>query len=194
MKALSALLLLFFLSAACNFKQIKSKPENTKMETSTQSFYDFKLKSLDGKQDIEFSQYRGKKVLLVNVASKCGFTPQYEALQELHEKHGDKVVVIGVPCNEFGGQEPGTAEEIAQFCERNYGVSFQMLEKIAVKKGDRQHALYQWLSSKDMNGWNDDAPSWNFCKYLVNEKGELEKFYNSGISPMGEEILKAIGA
>ncbi|MCS6822303.1 MAG: glutathione peroxidase [Microscillaceae bacterium] len=183
-----ASLFVFFTSCGAT---TKTRPENME-NTSKKSFYDFKLKSLDGKEEISFERYRGKKVLLVNVASKCGFTPQYEQLQTLHEKYGDKVTVLGFPANNFGGQEPGTAEEIATFCRKNYGVSFQMFEKISVK-GPDQHPLYQWLSKKELNGWNDQAPTWNFCKYLVNEKGELVKFFNSSVNPMGSEILKAIG-
>ena len=162
------------------------------MATSTTSFYDFKLKSLDGSEEIELSKYKGKKVLLVNVASKCGFTPQYEQLQGLHKEYGNKVVVLGFPANNFGSQEPGTHEEIATFCQKNYGVTFQMFEKISVT-GNDQHPLYQWLSDKSQNGWNDQAPTWNFCKYLIDENGALLKYYGSAVDPVGDEILKAIG-
>ncbi|MDX1902872.1 MAG: glutathione peroxidase [Thermonemataceae bacterium] len=173
-------------------KSIKSKPETAMAQENNtkKSFYDFQMKSIDGKM-IDFSQYKGKKILLVNVASKCGYTPQYEQLQELHEKYGDKIVILGFPANNFMGQEPGSNEEIATFCQKNYGVTFQMFEKISVKGSDA-HPLYQWLSDKSQNGWNEQAPSWNFCKYLINEQGELLKFYGSGVSPMGEEILSAI--
>ncbi|MEM9982745.1 MAG: glutathione peroxidase [Bacteroidota bacterium] len=160
------------------------------IETSGKSFYDFTLTAIDGEK-IDFSQYKGKKVLLVNVASKCGYTPQYEDLQRLHKEHGKEVVVLGFPANNFGSQEPGSNGEIAEFCQKNYGVSFQMFEKISVKGSD-MHPLYQWLSTKSENGWNDQAPSWNFCKYLVNEEGELVKFYASGVNPMDEEVLNAI--
>jgi len=192
----SIMIPLVLLSACLGANTIKSKPENTQNTTLMQeeatkkSFYDFKMEGLDGKT-IEFSQYKGKKVLLVNVASQCGYTPQYEQLQALHEKYGNKVVVLGFPANNFGSQEPGTNEEIATFCKKNYGVSFQMFKKISVKGSD-MHALYKWLSDKSLNGWNEQAPSWNFCKYLVNEKGELVKFYGAGVDPMGDEILKEI--
>ncbi|MCU0437210.1 MAG: glutathione peroxidase [Raineya sp.] len=159
-------------------------------DANKKSFYDFKMEAIDGKT-IDFSQYKGKKVLLVNVASKCGYTPQYEQLQALHEKYGNKVTILGFPANNFGSQEPGTNEEIATFCKKNYGVTFQMFQKISVKGSD-MHPLYKWLSDKSQNGWNDQAPSWNFCKYLVNEKGELVKFYGSGVDPIGDEMLKAI--
>ena len=171
---------------------VKLKHEQNNMTTNTTSFYDFALKSLDGSEEIDFARYKGKKVLLVNVASKCGYTPQYEQLQALHKEYGDKVVVLGFPANNFGGQEPGSHEEIATFCQKNYGVSFQMFEKISVAGSD-QHPLYQWLSQKTLNGWNDQAPTWNFCKYLIDENGKLLKFYGSAVDPVGDEILKAIG-
>ena len=149
------------------------------------SFYDFELKSIEGEK-IDLSIYRGKKVLLVNVASKCGYTPQYEDLQNLHEQFGNKVVVLGVPANNFGGQEPGSNENIAEFCQANYGVTFQMLEKISVVGKDR-HPLYQWL--EDQSG---KAPNWNFCKYLLNEKGEVIGFFPSAVNPLDEQITSKL--
>jgi glutathione peroxidase len=130
-------------------------------------------------------------VLLVNVASKCGLTPQYKDLQALHEKHGDKLVILGFPANNFMGQEPAANSEIGEFCQKNYGVSFQMFAKISVKGSD-QHPLYQWLTTKAQNGWNDQNPDWNFAKYLVNEKGELVKFFPARTLPMSNEVLEAI--
>ncbi|MER2997805.1 glutathione peroxidase [Pontibacter populi] len=157
-------------------------------ETQTQQgFYDFKMATLEGRE-VDFSQYKGKKVLLVNTASECGFTPQYKDLQELHKTHGDKVVIVGFPANNFGGQEPGSSEDIAAFCEKNYGVTFQMMDKISVV-GDDQHPLYTWLAQ---NAPNNEEPNWNFCKYLVNEQGEVVAFFPSKAKPMGEEILAAI--
>jgi len=179
---------------ACNMNKVTSRPENASMGAKNDSesmFYNFKMKSLDGSEDIDFSRYKAKKVLIVNVASKCGLTPQYKGLQELHEKHGDKIVILGFPANNFMGQEPGSNEEIATFCEKNYGVEFQMFEKISVI-GDDQHPLYQWLTDKSQNGWNEQEPTWNFSKYLINEKGELEKFFGPKVQPMSEEVLKAI--
>jgi glutathione peroxidase len=140
------------------------------------SVYDFKLQSIDGKE-IDFSAYKGKNLLIVNVASKCGYTPQYEDLQELHEKYGDKITILGFPANNFGGQEPGTNLQIADFCKANYGVTFQMFEKISVKGGD-QHPLYKFLEEK-----TGKQPSWNFCKYLVKADGTV-KFYASGVNPI----------
>ena len=166
-----------------------SRPSNSSSEQES-AFYSFKINSLEGEL-IDFSKYKGKKVLIVNTASKCGYTPQYEDLQQLHLKYGDKVAVLGFPCNQFGGQEPGSKEEIGEFCKKNYGVSFQMFEKVDVK-GKDQHPLYQWLTDKSQNGWNDKAPGWNFCKYLINEKGELVEFYGSGVKPLDAKIVEAI--
>lgn len=152
--------------------------------SSQQSIYDFKMNSIEGEQ-IDFRKYQGKNLLLVNVASKCGFTPQYADLEKLHEEFGDQVVVLGFPANNFGSQEPGSNLEIAEFCEKNYGVKFQMFEKVSVK-GDDQHPLYQWL--KDKTG---QEPTWNFCKYLVKPDGTV-KFFPSKVNPMDAEILNAL--
>ena len=154
------------------------------MLTSEQTIYDFKMNSLDGQQ-IDFSQFKGKNLLIVNVASKCGFTPQYADLEKLHEQYGDKVVVLGFPANNFGGQEPGSSLEIAEFCQKNYGVKFQMFEKISVK-GEDQHPLYQWLKEK-----SGQEPGWNFCKYLVKPDGTV-KFYPSKVKPLDAEIVNAL--
>lgn len=154
------------------------------------SIYDFKVEEIDGTM-IDFQQFEGKKLLIVNTASKCGFTPQYEGLQELHELYGDKIAILGFPSNNFLGQEPGTNLEIAEFCEANYGVTFQMFAKVDVK-GKKQHPLYQWLSDQEKNGWNDKAPSWNFCKYLIDENGKLVHFYKSGVKPMDQKIIDFI--
>ncbi|WP_199856320.1 glutathione peroxidase [Lunatibacter salilacus] len=163
--------------------------ESTYME---KSIYEFKMKDIDGK-DVDFSTYKGKKLLLVNVASKCGYTPQYADLQELNEKYGDKLTILAFPANNFGGQEPGTSEDIKEFCTANYGVTFQLFEKISVKGVDK-HPLYRWLSDKDLNGWNDAEPSWNFCKYLINEEGELVKFFPSSVKPLDNELVSLINA
>lgn len=146
--------------------------------------YDFKLPAIDGQQ-IDFAQYKGKNLLIVNVASKCGYTPQYADLQKLHELHGDKVTILGFPANNFMSQEPGTNEEIASFCQKNYGVSFQMFEKISVK-GKDQHELYSWL--KDKSG---KEPSWNFCKYVVTKDGKVT-FFASSVKPMDSQIISLI--
>ncbi|MDX5346839.1 MAG: glutathione peroxidase, partial [Hymenobacteraceae bacterium] len=125
-------------------------------------FYNFKMPLLDG-TEVDFSKLKGKKVLLVNVASECGYTPQYKELQQLHEQYKDKVQVLGFPANNFGGQEPGSSDQIAEFCEKNYGVTFPVFEKISVK-GDDQHPLYKWLSEQA-----GQEPTWNFNKYLLDE-------------------------
>lgn len=182
---------MMFLSSCLGLKKVKQKPE-TIDNKSINSLHKFKMVPLYGGDLIELSSYKGKKILIVNTASECGYTPQYKNLQELSEKYSDKVVVLGFPANNFGKQEPGSNSEIGAFCEKNFGVTFQLFEKISVK-GDDMSPLYQWLSQKEQNGWNDEAPNWNFCKYLINENGELEKFYGSSIDPLGEEILTAIG-
>jgi len=167
-----------------------TRPEDVQTPKDTPSFYDFTMKAIDG-QEISFDRYKGKKILVVNVASKCGFTPQYADLQKLNEQFGDKVTILGFPANNFLHQEPGSNEEIASFCKENYGVTFQMFEKISVK-GKDMAPLYKWLSTKELNGWNDKAPSWNFCKYLINEKGELVAFFPSKVNPMSDEMLSKI--
>lgn len=148
---------------------------------SAPTIYDFKINSLDGKQ-VDFSAYKGKTLLIVNTASKCGFTPQYEELQKLHELYGDKVKVLGFPANNFKGQEPGTNAEIAEFCKANYGVTFQMFEKISVVGAD-QHPLYAFLKEK-----TGQEPTWNFCKYLVKPDGTV-KFFNSKVKPLDPQIV-----
>ena len=153
----------------------------------TSDFYGFQMKTLDGKS-VDFSQYKGKKVLLVNTASECGYTPQYAELQQLHETYGNKVVVLGFPANNFGGQEPGSNQEIASFCQKNYGVTFPVFEKISVV-GQDKHPLYVWLQQQSPS---QEEPSWNFCKYLVDEDGNVVAFFPSKVKPMDEQLLTAI--
>jgi glutathione peroxidase len=150
-----------------------------------ESIYDFKVRSLDGKE-VDFSKYKGNKLLIVNTASKCGKTPQYAGLEKLHEEYGNKVTVLGFPANNFLWQEPGTNSEIAEFCERNYGVRFQMFEKVSVKGSD-QHPLYTWLQSK-----TGEKPDWNFAKYLVSEDGTEVQFFKSGVEPLDSRIVDKI--
>lgn len=155
------------------------------------NFHDFTVKNIED-EDFDLSSFQGKKVLVVNTASKCGFTPQYEGLQKLYEQYGSEdFTVIGFPANNFANQEPGTEEEIQQFCQKNYGVTFPMMSKISVK-GEDQHPLYQWLTQKAYNGKMDSKVKWNFQKYLINEQGELEKVFYSRTKPMDEEILSWI--
>jgi len=154
------------------------------------SIYDIAITSLEGKT-IDLNDFKGKKILFVNVASKCGFTSQYKNLQKLHDTYGEKVEIIGIPCNQFGSQEPGTAAEIKEFCTKNYGVSFLMSEKSQVK-GANQHPLYKWLTNKSENGIKDSNVSWNFQKYLVDENGKLMQVFKSGVSPMDASITSLL--
>ena len=151
------------------------------------SIYDFKVQGLEGKE-IDFAQFKGKKILVVNTASKCGYTPQYEELQQLHNKYKDKLVIVGFPANNFGGQEPGSNSEIGEFCKRNYGVTFLMAEKVSVT-GEDAHPLFKYLTAEAKKlGVQDPVVKWNFTKFLVDEKGKLVKVFPSKVKPMSEEI------
>lgn len=152
------------------------------------NIYDIKINSLQGKP-IDLSTYKNKFLLFVNVASKCGFTPQYKDLEELHITYKDNLVVIGVPCNQFGNQEPGNSDEIQEFCEVNYGVSFLITEKVDVK-GTSQHPLFSWLTNKDYNGTKNSSVKWNFQKYLVDKDGKLIDYYFSITKPLSSKITK----
>jgi len=161
-----------------------SKPKTTPME----SIYSIKINALNG-NPINLSDYKGKYILFVNVASECGFTGQYEDLQKLYETYQDKLMIIGVPCNQFGGQEPGSASEIQEFCKLNYGVTFLITEKVDVK-GNNQHPLYQWLTQQSKNGSSSSSVKWNFQKYLVSKDGELIDYYFSITTPLSDKITK----
>ena len=150
------------------------------------SLYDIQIRDLQGKA-INLSEFKGKHLLFVNVASKCGFTPQYESLEKLSNTYKNSLIVIGVPCNQFGKQEPGNNEEIKEFCQLNYGVSFLMTEKIDVK-GDKQHPLYAWLTQKELNGVKSSTVKWNFQKYLIDEKGQLIDYFYSMTKPKSTKI------
>jgi glutathione peroxidase len=154
---------------------------------SQTSFHDFKVKTLEGK-DFDLSSLKGKKVMVVNTASKCGFTPQFKDLEELYDQYQDKLVVIGFPANNFANQEPGSASEIREFCTENYGVTFPMMEKISVK-GDDMAPLYQWLTSKGRNGVMDSDVKWNFQKYLIDENGRLIDVLSSKEKPGSEKVI-----
>lgn len=161
------------------------------LKAQDSGFYSLKMTNIKGEQ-VDFSRFRGKKVLIVNTASECGFTPQYEGLEQLHKTYGkDGLVVLGFPANNFGGQEPGSNSEIASFCRENYGVTFPMFEKSSVK-GEEKNPVFQWLTSKSANGWNEQEPTWNFCKYLVDEKGKLVAFFPSKVEPMSKEITSKL--
>ncbi len=174
-----------------NGNKVASAPKETISATNQEkpSFYDLKAVSLDG-ETIDMSKYKGKKIIVLNVASKCGYTPQYADWQKFYESNKDQVEVLGFPCNQFLGQEPGSSAEIATFCQKNYGVTFQMFDKVDVK-GDQQHTIYQWLTDPSKNGWNSEVPSWNFCKYLINEEGKLTHFFGSKIKPDNQEFMAA---
>jgi len=152
------------------------------------NIYDIEIKSLQD-TPILLSDFKGKFILFVNVASKCGFTPQYKDLEKLHKAHKDRLVVIGVPCNQFGKQEPGNNEDIQEFCQLNYGVSFLMTEKIDVKQTN-QHPLYTWLTSKRLNNKKSSSVRWNFQKYLVSPEGKLIDYYFSITKPLSSKITK----
>lgn len=170
----------------------KAKTTSQTENAVVKSFYEFTMKDLNG-AEVDFSAFKGKKIMVVNVASKCGYTPQYEALQKLYSENSDKLVILGFPANNFGGQEPGSNEEIKSFCSENYGVTFPMFEKISVKGFDK-HPIYRWLSDAQQNGWNNEEPSWNFCKYILNEEGELIKFFPSKVAPLDQQIIDTINA
>ena len=198
MKSRSVILMTLIYAALSFFgcKQIKSKPENINMDGKS-TFYEFleanptaKVKSIDG-TEVDFTQFKGKKVLIVNTASECGYTPQYKELQALYETYKDKLVILGFPANNFGGQEPGTNEEIKKFCTQEYSVTFPMFEKISVA-GDDMAPIYKWLTSKEQNGWNDETPKWNFNKYMLDENGNLIKYYSSKVKPMSEDIVSQL--
>lgn len=181
-------LLMFF--SSCFGGSTKSNPsadsKDVKLTTAKESFYGIKVNALDGKA-YDLAQLKGKKILIVNTASECGFTPQYEDLEALHKKHGDKVVILAFPCNDFGGQEPGSEEAIQQFCSTKFHTTFQLMEKVNIKQDT--DAIYQWLTDPAKNGWNDKAPTWNFCKYLIDENGVLLKYYPSSVKPMSSDIV-----
>jgi glutathione peroxidase len=153
----------------------------------TGSIYDFKVPGLDGKE-IDFAQYKGKKILIVNTASKCGYTPQYEELEKLYKQYKGKLVIIGFPANNFGGQEPGSNAEIGEFCKKNYGVTFPMAEKVSVT-GEDIHPLFKYLTEEAQKlGTQEPVIKWNFTKFLVDENGKLVKVFPSKVKPLSEEI------
>ncbi len=167
-----------------------SGAEKPKEAKAMKSIYDYSYTSLQG-QHVDLKSYRGKKILFVNVASECGFTPQYTDLEKLYEAHKDKLVIIGFPANNFGKQEPGTNEQIATFCTQNYGVTFPMAQKSDVI-GDSKNEIYKWLTDKSLNGWNDASPKWNFHKYLVGEDGELLAVFPSTTKPLDADLLRLV--
>jgi len=167
---------------------INKPADNIADNAAKKTIYQFKVEALDG-STIDFSAFKGKKILVVNTASKCGFTPQYEALEKVYEQYKDKLVIVGFPANNFGQQEPGTNADIKEFCKKNYGVSFPMAAKISVK-GNDMAPIYKWLTSKDKNGVLDAEIKWNFNKFLLDENGKMIAYFPSNVTPDSDEILK----
>jgi|TARA_B100001989_G_C24336267_1_gene362644 glutathione peroxidase len=167
------------------------KSEKLDISGLSKNFYEYSIELINGEK-ISLDKYKGKKIIIVNVASKCGYTPQYGGLQKLYEEYGSKVEIIGVPSNDFLFQEPGKNKDIETFCKSNYGVSFPIAKKTVVKKNSKQHPLYSWLSFKELNGWNDSSPSWNFYKYLIDNEGNLVNILSSKAKPQGKQILDFI--
>lgn len=154
------------------------------------SLYNINFKNILGEEK-SFKEFSGKKILIVNVASYCGYTRQYKDLQKLQDSYGDQLQVIAFPCNDFGSQEPGSDSQIAQFCESNYNIKFPVMSKINIRKKP-VHPVYNWLTNSDLNGWNDSKPKWNFYKYLIDENGNLIKSFGSNISPLSSEIIQSL--
>ena len=156
---------------------------NTGKAVPQQSFYDLTAVQSNG-DTILFSSFKGKKVLIVNTASDCGFTGQYDELEALHQQYGNQLVILGFPSNDFKQQEKKSDDEIAAFCKINYGVSFPLMKKSVVGKQSNQHKVFEWLSNSAVNGWCNQSPAWNFCKYLIDEQGVLTGYYNNMVSPL----------
>ena len=195
-KTILTMSILYAVLSLFGCKQVRSKPENINMSDKS-TLYQFleanpnaKVKSIDG-TEYDYAQLKGKKVLIVNTASECGYTPQYEDLEKLYQAYKDKLIILGFPANNFGGQEPGSNEEIKNFCSGKYSVTFPMFEKISVL-GDDMAPIYKWLTVKELNGWNEQQPKWNFNKYLLDEEGNLVKYYSSAVKPMSEEIVSML--
>lgn len=179
---------------------ITGKPKRTENATTSatapapvESVYNITIPSLDGQGAINMADYKGKYLVVVNTASECGYTPQYKDLQEFYSQNkGKNIEVIGCPCNQFGGQEPGSAAEIGSFCQKNYGVTFPLSEKIEVK-GANQHPLYQWLTQKSKNGLGDFEVKWNFNKFIITPEGRLSHYFGSRVKPSDSAFMAAVG-
>jgi glutathione peroxidase len=190
MKYLFSLCLLLAFTACGQTKNAQNE-KNSTMNTPKESIHQFTVTDIDGKS-FDFKSLKGKKIMVVNTASKCGLTPQYEKLEALYQKYkNSNFVIVGFPANNFMGQEPGTNEEIATFCKKNYGVSFSMMEKISVKGSD-MHPIYEFLTEKSKNGLEDNSVQWNFQKYLLDENGYLIKVVSPRTSPDDQEIISWI--
>jgi glutathione peroxidase len=155
------------------------------------SLYDIPFETISG-EPASFAAYKGKKIVIVNTASDCGYTGQYEELQSLFAQAKGEIMVVGFPANDFKEQEKGSNEQIASFCKKNYGVAFPIAAKASVVKGNNQHPVFAWLSDPSKNGWNKEAPAWNFSKYIIDEEGKLIGYFDPGVSPLGKDFLKAL--
>ena len=182
------------LTLFCSYYTISSFEMNVSdnIVEEIKSIYDVEINDIDDNK-ISLENFKGKKILFVNVASKCGFTKQYKELEELYQLYKDKLIIIGLPCNQFGGQEPGSHSEIKEFCQKNYGVTFLISEKIKVK-GDDIHPLYKWLTNKELNGVSNSTVKWNFQKYIIDEQGKLIDFFYSTINPLNKKIQDIINS
>lgn len=174
--------------ASCSTPKVNSieQPPSATTQVSSSQIFQFKVEGLEGNQ-IDFAQFKGKKILIVNTASECGYTPQYKDLETLYTTYKEKLVVVGFPANNFGGQEPGTNSDIKAFCEKNYGVTFPMASKVSVK-GTDMAPIFQWLTDKQKNGVLDAEVKWNFNKFLIDENGRLVAKFDSKVSPLSSEI------
>lgn len=191
MKLIISTFLLLAFTACGQTKNAQNNENSSSMNTPKESIHQFTVTDIDGKS-FDFKSLKGKKIMVVNTASKCGLTPQYEKLEALYQKYkNSNFVIVGFPANDFMGQEPGTNEEIATFCKKNYGVSFSMMEKISVKGSDI-HPFYQFLTEKSKNGLEDNSVQWNFQKYLIDENGYLVKVVSPRTSPDDQEITSWI--
>ena len=165
--------------------------ENNKASITLSSLHDLSV-HLNNGGELNLGSLKGRKILIVNTASDCGYTNQYDDLQKLYETNKDKLMVIGFPANDFKEQEKGTDKEIGEFCKVNYGITFPLATKSSVIRGGQQNEIFKWLSDENLNGWNDQQPTWNFCKYLVDENGKLIKYFDTAVSPLSDEVKSAI--
>ena len=186
-KILILAILLLFGAGAFLYSCVNVNKKNDSNKKSITSFYDLEATSIDGNQ-IKMSNFKDKNILIVNVASKCGYTGQYKGLQDLYDNYRDELYVIAFPSNDFMGQEPGSNEQIKNFCELNFGVKFDIFEKISVK-GSEIHPIYSWLSNESENGWNNQVPTWNFSKYLIDKNGDLVGMWGPKTEPQSKEII-----
>jgi len=177
-----------FIKVMSGKQVVKIKPINSRH--SGKSFFELQAKTISGEK-FDFAQLKGKKTMIVNTASHCGFTQQFTLLEDFYRLYGNEINILGFPCNDFFGQEPDDNSKIAAFCSKEFKISFPLFEKMTLKKG-KKNEVFEWLTSKDKNGWNSQKPDWNFCKYLIDEEGELILFANSRITPTHPEIINRI--